>query len=104
MSTAVASSELAPSKPEVTPYSLALMSQKAIKDHQERAEAEAGLIRQLLIGRHVRVKDTDTIWLVQEVRMAHGWRAVLWGKSRGKRRQVIGALHDVEVVNVGGTK
>jgi hypothetical protein len=105
MSTAVASSEHATSKPEVTPYTLALMAQKAIKDHQNRAETEAGLIRQLLIGRYVRVKDATPIWLVQEVRMANGWRAVLYGKSRGHRRKcVIGALADVEVIDMGGSK
>ena len=104
MSILAASSEHAPSKLEATPYSLALAAQKAIKDHQVRAETEAGLIRQLMIGRHVRLKDDDAIWLVQEVRMTLGWRAVLHGKARGRGRQVIGAITDVEIVTPGSDK
>lgn len=97
------SPEHAPSKLEATPYTLALAAQKAIKDHQVKAETEAGLIRQLLMGRYVRVKDTGAIWLVQEVRMTLGWRAVLYGQTKGtRRRRPIGALTDVEVINVGG--
>lgn len=103
LSSAVASSELAPSKPDMSPYNLALMAQKAIKDHQTRAETEAGLIRQLLIGRHVRVKDADTVYLVMEVRMSLGWRAILYGKSKGQRaKRAIGMIGDVEIVNKGG--
>ena len=95
--------EHAPSMPDATPYKLALAAQKAIKNHQVRAETEAGLIRQLMIGRHVRLKDDDAIWLVQEVRMTLGWRAVLYGQTKGtRRRRPIGVLTDVEVINVGG--
>ena len=104
MSILAASPEHAPSKLEATPYSLAIAAQKAIKDHQDKAGYEAGLIRQLMIGRHVRLKDDDAIWLVQEVRMTLGWRAVLHGKARGRRRQVIGAITDVEIVTPGSDK
>ena len=104
MSVLELSPEHAPSMPQATPYKLALAAQKAIKDHQDKAGYEAGLIRQLMIGRHVRLKDDDAIWLVQEVRMTLGWRAVLHGKARGRRRQVIGAITDVEIVTSGSDK
>lgn len=96
-------SEHAPSKPDMSPYNLALMAQKAIKDHQLRAEVEAGLIRQLLIGRHVRIKDTPSAtYLVMEVRMSLGWRAVLYGKRKGQRSKcAIGTIGEVEVVETG---
>lgn len=101
-----ASSEHAPGKLDVNPHNLALAAQTAIERHQTKAGYEAGLIRRLMIGRHVRRKDDDTIWLVHEVRMSLGWKATLYGRTRGRRARnaPIGLLHDIEIVNLGEAK
>lgn len=103
MSALEASSEHAPSK--LTPHGLALDAQTAIERHQTKAGYEAGLIRQLMIGRHVRKTDPElshVIYLVKEVRMSLGWRATLWGICRGQRTpRLIGPLHEIEVVETG---
>lgn len=95
-------SEHAPSKPDLSPYTLAQMAQQAIKDHHAKANIEAGLIRQLVVSRHVRHKDTGRVYLVTEVRMTLGWIANLYGRDRGARKTLrIGSLSEVEIVSMG---
>jgi hypothetical protein len=87
------------SRPDYSPYTLA---QQAIKDHHAKANVEAGLIRQLLVSRHVRHKDTGRVYLVTEIRMTLGWIASLYGRDRGARRTLrIGALSEVEIITPG---
>lgn len=106
MSAAVASLEHAPSKSDFSPYNLARLAQIAIKQHQAAAAAEAGLIRQLMVGRYVRRKDDDRIWLVREVRMSLGWKATLYGRSKGRRARnaPIGYLAEIEIIQPPGSE
>lgn len=93
---------------KLSPHLLATMAQDAIRKLQQKANVELGLIRHLLIGRHVREKESGDIYLVVEIRAAFGWEAVAYGnkrskKSGGGRRCRIGALREFEVVEPNGT-
>lgn len=98
MSIIDASTEDAPSKPKVTPMQLALDAQRNINVHHISIGVQGNLIRQLLVGRHVRHKTTDGIWLVKEVRIGLGGGAILYGRTRGSaRNRAIGPLVDVDI-------
>ena len=113
MSIIDASPEHAPSKPppgneaalvRLGPMELALMAQKAINGHHIKAGVEGNLIRQLMIGRHVRHRVSEDIWLVKEVRIGLSGKAVLYGRRRGGARTLaIGALVEVDVHQTGET-
>lgn len=115
MSRQQASSELAPSKlqegpkpgdqvftVETNPLKLAVMAQKAIYAHQEAIRIEALLIRQLLLGRHVRCLTRNMVFLITEVRVGLAGKATLWGKRKGMRNKGhIGTLETVELYEPG---
>lgn len=96
-----ACSEHAPSKPVPSPLQMANLHQNELRNLQRKADAEAGCIRQLMIGRYVKHRSTDKLYLVSEVRVGLGWTAMLYGRCKGKKRGTtpIGALHEVEFIN-----
>lgn len=79
------------------PLKLAVMAQNAIREHHAKIVAEGGIIKQLLVGRHVRHRGTGKVWKVLEVRVGLGGTATLYGVSPGKRRQPLGFLAEVEL-------
>lgn len=98
MSIPTPSSEDAPGKPEVSPLSLAIDCQRTIDRFSRDAQVQAAMLRQLMRGRHVRVKGETTVYLVTEVRLSLGWKAILWGKAKSLRTRAIGQIGEVEVV------
>lgn len=94
----------APSKLQAKPLDIAKAHQKAIRDSHLKAGTDAACVSQIMVGRYVRHRDTKTLFLVTEVRLSLGWVAHLYGRAKGqkvRRRNLIGGLDDVEIVNVG---
>lgn len=94
MSTAEVSPEHAPSRPAPNPLAMARAHQVEIKRLSDKISAEAGCIRQLLVGRDIMCN--GRFYKVIEVRMSVGRTISVYGVERGKkRRSHIGTLGEI---------
>lgn len=84
------------------PLVIAAAHQKNITTLREKIQADAGCIRQLLVGRTVRPKGQQTAsYKVTETRMNLTGVVEIRGKVDGKgRTRHIGTVSDIELVEV----
>ena len=89
------------------PLVIAAAHQKNMHDQAAKMRADAGCIRQLLVGRIVRRKEDYVEFTVREVRMGIGSHVTLYGR-RVERRTIkgngrfvrIGLVSDIDLVEV----
>lgn len=87
---------------------LAKAHQMAIRVSHGHATADAGCVRQLLVGRYVRSELDGKLYLVTEVRLAASWVVQLYGRTKGQKGRrapaMIGTLDSVDIVDIGGDR
>jgi len=86
----------------MTPLELAIQHQDEINRSLKKIQADAGCIRQLLVGRTVRKRKEHPEFFVTEVRQGLSGSITVYGKTasnKGKRRTVmLGGVRDIEIV------
>lgn len=87
------------------PLVIAAAHQKQAHELTRKVQAEAGCIRQLLVGRTVRRKEDGVEFEVREARLGLGSFVSLYGRrtaarvgTSGRRLTRIGVVSDIELV------
>ena len=81
------------------PLVIAAAHQKNIRDLRDKMQADAGCIRQLLVGRDVRQRGMTNVYKVTETRMNLSGVVEIRGKFKGKgRTKHIGTVPELEIV------
>lgn len=81
------------------PIVIATAHQKNIREMREKIQADAGCIRQLLVGRSVRRRGMTDVYKVTETRMNLSGVVEIRGKFKGAgRTKHIGTVPELELV------
>lgn len=81
------------------PQRLAIAHQDAIRGYKAKIQADAGCINRLLVGRTVRRRGELREFQVTEARLGLSGIVTVHGKLTGKKRtELIGSVHDIEIV------
>lgn len=82
----------------IDPIKLAIEHQKSIVDKRTKIQADAGCIRQLLVGRTVSRKDVEADFTVTGVRMNLSGVIEVRGRIKGRgRTRHIGTVYEIEL-------
>lgn len=87
----------------MTPHQIAISHQDTINDLLKKIQANAGCIRQLLVGRTVRRRSDRVEFRLTEVRLGLSGSITLYGKTVGESKlrklaRIIGGVRDIEIV------
>lgn len=83
----------------MTPLELAVFHVDEINRLLKKIHANAGCVRQLLVGRSVRRRSDRVEFTLTEARLGLSGSITLYGKPVGKpRKTIIGGVRDIEIV------